>query len=271
MIDIGPSDGEPVVLLHGFPQDASCWSEIQGGLVAAGHRVLAPTQRGYSPGAQPADRSAYAAETLIRDVVALLDAAELPTAHIVGHDWGGALVWIMRKRYAHRLRSATVVSTPHHAALSWAMTHTTQPLRSWYMAAVALPRVPEVFLRRHLATYISKTGLPEDRANHYQSVMQTGATATGALNWYRQAFAEQIRSTKPANSSIPATAPPPTTYVWGNQDAFFGRAVAERTQHIASEVDFYEISGGHWLPETKPDELTEIIVDRVKTAHTAQR
>src|SRR5919202_1224240 len=87
--DAGPADGEPVVLLHGFPQDGSAFDRLTPLLAAAGLRTLAPDQRGYSPGARPAGRSAYRVRELEADVLALLDAAGLASAHVVGHDWGG--------------------------------------------------------------------------------------------------------------------------------------------------------------------------------------
>ena len=46
----GPPRGEPVVLLHGFPQTAACWTRLARALADARYRVLAPNQRGYSPG-----------------------------------------------------------------------------------------------------------------------------------------------------------------------------------------------------------------------------
>ena len=57
--DGGPPDGEPVVLLHGFPQDSSAFDRMAPLLHDAGLRTLAPDQRGYSPGARPAGRSPY--------------------------------------------------------------------------------------------------------------------------------------------------------------------------------------------------------------------
>ena len=51
--DEGPRDGEPVVLLHGFPQTSVIWTPLGARLRAAGYRTLAPDQRGYSPGARP--------------------------------------------------------------------------------------------------------------------------------------------------------------------------------------------------------------------------
>ena len=73
--DGGPRDGDVVVLLHGFPQDSTAWSEVEPILHAAGLRTLAPDQRGYSPGARPGGVAAYRLKEISADVVALLDAA----------------------------------------------------------------------------------------------------------------------------------------------------------------------------------------------------
>ena len=58
--DGGPADGDLVVLLHGFPQDSTCWREVEPLLHAGGCRTLAPDQRGYSPQARPRHTGAYA-------------------------------------------------------------------------------------------------------------------------------------------------------------------------------------------------------------------
>ena len=53
VVDVGPLDGPVVIALHGFPQTSASWSEVLPLLTKAGYRVLAPDQRGYSPGARP--------------------------------------------------------------------------------------------------------------------------------------------------------------------------------------------------------------------------
>ena len=65
--DGGPRDGEPVVLLHGFPQTSAIWSPLTARLHAAGYRTLAPNQRGYSPGARPRGIRPYALPELVAD------------------------------------------------------------------------------------------------------------------------------------------------------------------------------------------------------------
>src|SRR3954469_19121044 len=94
LTDAGPPDGVPVVLLHGFPQTRSAWDGVVPVLAGAGFRVLAPDQRGYSPGARPNGRAAYRLDRLVGDVLALADAVAADGAggdgrvHVVGHDWG---------------------------------------------------------------------------------------------------------------------------------------------------------------------------------------
>ncbi|MDQ2797581.1 MAG: alpha/beta hydrolase, partial [Actinomycetota bacterium] len=106
-------EGAPaVVLLHGFPQDRHSWDRVSERLVTGGLRTLAPDQRGYSPGARPTEPypEAYAISELVEDVVALLDAAGIDQAHVVGHDWGGAVAWSLAGAHPERVASLTVLS-----------------------------------------------------------------------------------------------------------------------------------------------------------------
>jgi pimeloyl-ACP methyl ester carboxylesterase len=61
--DEGPLDGDPVVLLHGFPERSTCWRDVAPLLHAQGLRTYAPDQRGYSPGARPPRRRDYTSQS----------------------------------------------------------------------------------------------------------------------------------------------------------------------------------------------------------------
>ena len=143
--DSGDTDGEVVVLLHGFPQNRHEWDAVTPHLIAGGHRVLAPDQRGYSPGARPAGRRSYVQSELVDDIVALIDASGAEKVHLVGHDWGALVAWAFASRHPERLHTLTAVSVPHPKAFAWAMPRG-QILKSWYMAAFQLPALPERFL-----------------------------------------------------------------------------------------------------------------------------
>src|SRR5690242_4881369 len=101
-----PSDGPAVLLLHGFPQTSHCWRRLAPQLT--GYRTIAPDQRGYSPGARPGDVEAYRVPELVADALALLDELDVDLAHVVGHDWGGAVAWQLAARHPERVATLTV-------------------------------------------------------------------------------------------------------------------------------------------------------------------
>ena len=266
--DSGPEDGDVVVLLHGWPQDRSAWRAVTGHLTAAGLRVLAPDQRGYSPGARPSGTSAYRMSQLVGDVLALVDASGHHRVHLVGHDWGGAVAWAFAERHPDRLASLTVLSTPHHRAMAWALRHGDQALKSWYMLAFQLPLLPEAVLRHRLPEVLRRSGLPEQDVRRYAARFREPGAAGGGLAWYR--------ALRPSPSSLlrrgpgrPAPAPisVPTTYLWGRRDPALGRAAAERTRElVAADYRFVEVDAGHWLPETHAAEVAAAVLERVHQA-----
>ena len=156
-----------------------------GPLHDAGLRTLAPDLRGYSPRARPTRRSAYRIREIAADVVSLLDAAGVERAHLVGHDWGGAAAWATAGLHPDRVASLTALSTPHPSALAWSFTHSSQGLKSWYMAAFQLPVVPELLVSRGLRDNLVRTGLPPAVAQEYADRLADPAALAGALGWYR--------------------------------------------------------------------------------------
>lgn len=256
--DAGPADGEPVVLLHGFPQDAGAWDRVAPQLHQAGLRTLAPDQRGYSPGARPRGRRAYRMAELVGDVLALLADRGLTRAHVVGHDWGGAVAWALAGVQPARVSTLTVLSTPHPAAMAAAMTSSRQALSSWYMAAFQLPLLPEAVLGRTLRRTLVRSGLPAEDARRYARRMAEPGALSAALGWYRALpFA--------GRDAVPPVRVP-TTYVWGARDFALGRRAAELTaRQVRGPYRFAELAAGHWLPERSADDVAALVLDRVRS------
>jgi pimeloyl-ACP methyl ester carboxylesterase len=250
--DSGPAGGEPVVLLHGFPQGPECYDGVLPALHAAGRRTLAPALRGYSPGARPARRRDYRLSECTDDVLALLDAAGIGAADVVGHDWGGAVAWQLAARHPDRVRSLVALSMPHPRAMTAAMPRG-QFLRSWYMWPLQLPVLPERALPRALRRGLTRTGLPEASLDRYLARLAEPGAATAALNWYRAL--PWTLSTAVGPVSVP------TTYAWGRDDPFLGPAAAKLTErHARGPYRFEVLDAGHWLPETRPHEVAALIV-----------
>ena len=253
--DDGPIDGPVVIALHGFPQTSASWSQVTPLLVEAGYRVLAPDQRGYSPGARPQDVGSYAMGSLTADVLALADAAGAGRFHLLGHDWGAAVAWTVAGRHADRVASLSAVSVPHPAALSRALAGP-QLLRSWYIGLFQVPRLPELLLRARRGAFTRRllggTGLRslEDAVR----LLADPRTATATLNWYRavrlrgQLHAGRIRL--------------PTLFVWSDGDTAIGRRAAEGAAGFVRAPYRFEVLAGasHWIPEERPAELATLVL-----------
>ncbi|GAB3192091.1 alpha/beta fold hydrolase [Geodermatophilus arenarius] len=262
--DGGPSDGEPVVLLHGFPQDASAFDRMAPLLHAAGLRTLALDQRGYSPGARPPGRSAYRLRAVTGDVLALLDAAGLERAHVVGHDWGGAVAWALGAWHPDRVRTLTSLSTPHPAAVGRAVLTSDQGLRSSYMALFQLPVLPERLLLagdgRALRGVLENGGLPPDVVERYVSRMREPGALSSALAWYR-AVPLAARDTV-------GEVTVPTLHVWSTGDTFLGRAATERTRdHVTGPYRLEVLEDvPHWIPELAAERTADMVAAHVRGA-----
>ncbi|GAA2721804.1 alpha/beta fold hydrolase [Cellulomonas aerilata] len=264
--DHGPVDGPAVVCLHGFPQDGSAFDDVARLLAAQGLRVLVPDQRGYSPRARPQGRAAYTLREVVDDVVALLDAAGVQRAHVVGHDWGGAVAWTFASRRADRTLSVTAVSTPHPAAMTRSIPRSSQPLRSAYMAGFQLPWLPERLLTANggarLRQALLSTGLDEDRVEHYVRRLLGPGAMTAALNWYRA-----IPFGRDLTAGIVHV---PAGFVYGRRDRFFSPTAVRATgRYVRGPLRIVALDTGHWLPEQRSDRVAEVVLGRVRTTARA--
>jgi pimeloyl-ACP methyl ester carboxylesterase len=110
--ELGPADGEVVVLLHGWPYDINAYAEVAPLLAARGYRVIVPHLRGYGStrflSAQTPRNGEPAA--LASDVLNLLDALHIPRANLAGFDWGARSADIVAALWPERVKSLVSVS-----------------------------------------------------------------------------------------------------------------------------------------------------------------
>jgi pimeloyl-ACP methyl ester carboxylesterase len=258
----GPSDGIPVLLLHGFPETRCMWRHLLNALAVAGYRAIAPDQRGYSRGARPEEENAYATRLLIGDALGLMDVLAPRRFHLVGHDWGGQLSWLIAAAHAERLLSLAVLSRPHPAAFARAMQEDPeQPARSRHHRAFreadAVARMRRARLKP-LRDALVAQGVPESHTEMYiRQLMEDGAIE-GAMNWYR---ASGIALAETPSVAIP------TLYVWGTQDATVGRRAAELTrEYVRARFEFVEIEGaGHFVVDQMPERVSALLIKNVES------
>ena len=259
----GPSDGQPVILLHGFPQDATCWDGLAPALHAAGYRTLAPDQRGYSPRARPVGVEHYRLRHLVDDLLAVMDAAGAERAHVVGHDLGAAVAWAAAAWRPERVRTLTALSVPHPRAMTAAAARG-QALRSWYFLLFQRPGLAERALAPGSRLWrAALTGLPAESQARYTARMSEPGALTAALSWFRALFADRSDGTvRVGHVTVP------TLYVWGTRDPAIGRASALATPAFVTGPYRFEavVGAGHWLPETSADRVAPVLLEHLASA-----
>lgn len=261
--DTGPVDGRVVVALHGFPEDRSAWSRLSVPLAESGYRMLAPDQRGYSPGARPGRRRDYRISCLAGDVLALADRVGAPRVDVVGHDWGAVVAWELAMRHPDRVRSCTALSVPHPGAFAASLLRSSQLLHSWYMLAVQVPALPEWVLAHgghRMVDQLVRTGLDRASAERYAARAATAGAMTGPLNWYRAIPLSAGARPRPVEV--------PTLFVWGAGDGFVTRAAAERcAAWVQGPYRFVELpEATHWLPTGAAEQLAPALLAHLADA-----
>ena len=264
VVDEGPEDGEVVLLLHGFPERATCWRHVAPLLHEAGYRTLAPDQRGYSRGARPPRRRDYRVKHLVSDVVALVERAGGPV-HVVGHDWGAVVAWALAIRRPDLVRSLVAVSVPHPTAFARALLTSRQFRRSWYMAMFNVP-----FLAERLAATpggrfdvnMKRTGMTDDDVARFRAEMVDDGALHYALGWYRALPLGDLATASDVRVTVP------TTMVWSNRDGAIDRAGVNATvRYVDADYELVVLDGAsHWIPTQEPVALAETALKRFASA-----
>ena len=259
----GPVDGPAVILLHGFPETLASWRHQIPALAAAGYRVVAPDQRGYSPGARPTEVDGYRTDRLVADVVGMADALGMDRFHLVGHDWGGAVAWQVAGRHPERLVTLSVLSTPHPGAFGAALAGeggSDQASRSGYMEFFRAEGTEHAMLADDAALLrlvYGGSGLTDTESAPYLAALNSPEALGAALNWYRGADITLVDGLGPIVT--------PTVYVWSTDDVALGRAAAEATAaFVQGPYRFVELDGvDHWVAEHAPDQVNGVLLSHL--------
>ncbi|WP_371397121.1 alpha/beta fold hydrolase [Fretibacter rubidus] len=115
---LGPQDGPPILLVHGWPELAYSWKNTMGPLAEAGYRVIAYDLRGFGQSSAPKDGPSngarhYGIANQVSDLEAVMDAYGIDRAVICGHDWGGIIVWHAARMLEARVSGVISICTPH--------------------------------------------------------------------------------------------------------------------------------------------------------------
>lgn len=263
VIQAGPEDGQPVILLHGFPEFWYGWRNQIDALTREGFRLYIPDQRGYNLSDKPKEIEAYSLDVLADDIIGLIDHIGLEKAVIVGHDWGGAAAWWTANKFPERLAKLAVLNIPHHAAFSQALREQpAQRRRSWYMAFFGMATLPELIIRRanwwplRRWAFGGSKAFTDDDIRMYTKAWSEPHAMTSMLNWYRA-----IQQAPPERLAGPRIAVE-TLLIWGEKDPVFKKELAQTSIDLCNDGQLIYIEdASHWVQHEAADEVNELLID----------
>jgi pimeloyl-ACP methyl ester carboxylesterase len=253
----GPSTGDLIVLLHGFPEGAESWSRALNAVARAGGLAIAPDMRGYGLTDAPPNVEDYAMDRLVEDVSQLIRAFGRTEAHVAGHDWGAMVAWFFAIAHPDMTRSLTALSVGHPAALAGAMQDPDQQSRSRYidlfMREGKAERVLEEDNLRRVRAMLGAS-IPDAVVEHFARSLARPGRLTAGLNYYRANLSAAHHWTAMRTE---ATVAAPTTLLWGDADPALGRTQAQETaRYVTGDFHLEVLEGaGHWLQFERPDEV----------------
>jgi len=250
-------DGRPVVLLHGFPDAGRIWREQVPALAEVGFRVIVPDLRGCGRSDKPPAVEAYTMQRLVGDVLAVMSDARAERAHVVGHDWGAALAWVIATWAGASVDHLVALSAGHPAALR--ASGPQQREKSWYMLLFQFAGVAEQWLSAGGWANFLEWGHHPD-AEAVIAELEQNQSLTPGLNYYR--------ANVPPESYLrpPVAWPPvqaPTMGVWSSGDLFLTEAqMAGSAEHVAGAWRYERLErSGHWMQLDAPGALNELLID----------
>ncbi|MEV6960742.1 alpha/beta hydrolase [Streptomyces sp. NPDC051207] len=256
----GPPDGEPVLLLHGYPVSHDCWRH-QIPELSHKHRVIAPDLLGWGRSDRPLDLR-FDFDTEVARLGRLLDALACPSVNLAGHDYGGFLALGLAQDHPGRVRRLALLNTRAHATFTprWhaafgllTLAGRTPGVRS---LAARLPLA--AVHRRALGPLVRRGHLDDEVLNDYIGWMET----VEGRRWLLHYFSDYRVAARPELRRRLSGITCPTAVIWGRADTYLSPTIAlELARHIpGAELTMLE-DAGHWTMEEHPARVTAALRD----------
>jgi pimeloyl-ACP methyl ester carboxylesterase len=247
--------GQPVVLLHGWPDSGRSWRYQVPALAAAGFQVVIPDLRGYGRSGKPEAVDAYRLPVVVRDVLAIMADLNIARAHVVGHDWGATLAWRLALIAPGSVDHLAVLSVGHPATIRRTLR---QREKSWYMLLFQFPGIAERWLTEdNWANFRTWARHPD--GNEVIAELEAAGSLTPSLNWYR--------ANVPPETWVdpPPPLPPvqaPTMGVWSTGDfALTEIQMTDSAQNVAGPWRYERLDGpGHWVQLEAPEQVNALLL-----------
>jgi pimeloyl-ACP methyl ester carboxylesterase len=269
----GPADGEPIILLHGFPESHRTWRHVAPAL-AEEYRVIVPDQRGFGASDKPAGVEKYKVDETVADILALADAYGIDRFTLVGHDWGGAVAWAMALKHAERLNRLVIVNAPHPLVFQRSVIEDReQRLASQYIRLFRSEMMEktidamgvETFFEKSFGSHVDLAQIPAAERQAYIADWKQEGALTAMLNWYRASQlvvpAPEEGEPRPAWTRGPfPSVTVPTLVIWGMKDKALLPLQLEGLNMLVDDLEIVRVAeAGHFIPWERPEPVVAAI------------
>ncbi|HXS59588.1 MAG TPA: alpha/beta hydrolase [Candidatus Sulfopaludibacter sp.] len=273
------SDCPLMILLHGFPEFWYSWRH-QIPFFAKRFRVVAPDMRGYGETEKPREISEYRIDKLVRDIIELIHSVGKEKAIIVGHDWGAIIGWSIAMIAPSMVEKLIIMNAPHPAIYQKnAFRNLPQMQKSWYIFFFLMQKAPEKVLSSNnfeLLKHMFESSIKrkdkftyDDIKNYISSWRNVKGEKdkgsnfdgiSGGINYYRANLNTEFWENLGESIPFPKIKSP-TLLIWGEDDMFLGKELAENTKEcIEAPFSMKFISNcGHWIQQEAPDEVNQVM------------
>jgi hypothetical protein len=267
-------EGPLVMMLHGFPDIATTWSQQIPALVAQGYRVITPYLRGYPPTDVPS-AGFYDKATLTADIVALVNLlGSNKPVHFVGHDWGAIIGYAVLASHPELISRAVLMSVPHPDQVAQSLIDPKQIHRSFHWWFFQMPELPEKALFEndmafidYLWSYWSTKGYrDEDHIRDVKNTLKQPGVLKATLGYYRAMFdtSKGDPSLGKLRDSISQPINVPTLVLCGAED-LRAEYMKEQARYFTSEYDYQLVEqAGHFVHREQPEQVNRLILEWLK-------
>jgi pimeloyl-ACP methyl ester carboxylesterase len=256
--------GDPVVLLHGWPETWYGWRHIIPKLIDNNYTVIAPDMRGFGDSEKP--QIGYDTKTVAEDIYQLVKKLGNSKIYIVAHDWGGPVAYSYAAAHPQDVRKMVILDTllPGFGLEEAA---NFSPKGLWHLSFHAVRDLPEklidgkedIYLNWFYDwTYNQSAITSEDREEYIKQYSKPGAMRAG-FEYYRAVFEDSEQNKEYANEKLEI----PILTIGG--EAGIGNFTAASFQKVANNVTGITLPNtGHFIPEERPKFLTKQILEFFK-------